>query len=142
MKYNIIILTAFLLLNCSFNSTRKNKEEDKIDAENITKQFYSILNKSDTRELYQLFGEKFFNITSKKQLEKMLYDISTECGSKVTNTKLKKWETFVSNGTDSRSEYVLLYIVQRNIKNTEEKITLEKENGNIKIVGYDVTLAK
>lgn len=61
---------------------------------------------------------------------------------KISNIQLTIWETFVSVGTSSKSQYVLSYRVERNIQNTQEKITLEKDVDSIKIVGYDVSLTK
>jgi hypothetical protein len=47
-------------------------------------------------------------------------------------------ETLVIKGTNPKSEYVLVYNVKRDIKNTQEKFTLHKEGDSIKIVGYDI----
>lgn len=72
----------------------------------------------------------------------MIDDINTECGDKISNIQLTMWETFVSVGTNPKSQYVLSYRIERNIQNTQEKFTLEKNNDSIKIVGYDVSLTK
>ncbi|MGE8434817.1 hypothetical protein [Chryseobacterium joostei] len=68
--------------------------------------------------------------------------INAKCGAQILDTQLTIWETFVSVGTQPKSQYVLSYKVKRNIQNTQEKITLEKNNDSIKIVGYDVSLAE
>ncbi len=142
MKMYTLILIPLLFIGCNFNKTYRNREEDKQEAEKITEKFYSLIKNNNRKEALKLFGEKFFKLTRKDQLNKMLNEINSSCGSKISDTKLTTWETFVSIGTNPKSEYVLLYKVNRNIKNTQEKITLEKNNDSIKIVGYDVSLAE
>lgn len=140
-KYTLILIPLFFI-GCNFNKTYRNREEDKQEAEKITEKFYSLIKNNKRKEALKLFGEKFFKLTRKDQLNEMLNEINSSCGSKISDTKLITWETFVSIGTNPKSEYVLLYKVNRNIKNTQEKITLEKNNDSIKIVGYDVSLAE
>jgi len=142
MKKYILILITLLFISCNFNKTYRNREEDKQDAEKITEKFYSLLKKDNREEAFKLFGDKFFKITNKEQLNKMLNDIKTSCGDQILHTQLATWETLVSKGTSPQSEYVLIYKVNRNIKNTQEKITLQKNNDSIKIVGYDVNLTQ
>lgn len=141
-KYLLFFLVLLLITGCEFNKTYRNREQDKRDAEKITNQFYSLLKENKESQVYELFGDKFFKLTPKEQLTKMLNEINAECGNKILSIKLEKWESFVSTGTNNKSEYVLLYRIHRNLKNTEEKITLEKAKNNIKIVGYDVSLVK
>lgn len=141
-RYLLFFLTLFLLTSCDFNKTYRNRAQDKLDAEKTTNHFYSLLKENKESQVYELFGDKFFRITPKEQLAKMLKDIGNKCGNKIFNITLEKSESFVSIGTNPKAEYVLLYKIQRNLKNTEEKITLEKVNDSIKIVGYDVSLSK
>lgn len=140
MKKYILILIASILVSCNFNKIYQNREEDKKDAEKIANKFYSLIQQNNRQEAFKLFGEKFFTITSKGQLNQMIDNINMSCGSNMKTTELISWETFVSIGTNTKSEYVLLYKIHRNIKNTQEKITLQKDNDTIKIVGYNVDL--
>lgn len=147
MKKYILILIALMVISCNFNKTYRNREEDKQEAEKITEKFYDLIKKNERQEVFKLFGKKFFNveqgkITNKEQLGQMLDDINAECGDKISSNQLTIWETFVSVGTNPKSQYVLLYKVKRNIQNTQEKFTLEKNLDSIKIVGYDVSLTK
>ncbi|ASK30716.1 hypothetical protein CEY12_11575 [Chryseobacterium sp. T16E-39] len=142
MNKYILLLIAFFFVSCNFNKTYHNREEDKQDAEKITERFYYLIKNDDRQEAFKLIGSKFFETTNKKQLNQMIDDINAECGDKISNTKLTIWETFVSVGTNPKSQYVLSYKVKRNIQNTREKITLEKDDDSIKIVGYDVNLTK
>ncbi|WP_213280347.1 hypothetical protein [Chryseobacterium indologenes] len=138
MKKYILILISLFLISCNFNKTYRNREEDKQYAGKITEKFYSLLKKDNREEAFKLFGNKFFKITNKEQLKQMLDMINKDCGNSIDTIELTTWETFVSVGTNPKSDYVLLYKVNRNIKNTQEKITLQKNNDSIKIVGYDV----
>ncbi|AZA77615.1 hypothetical protein EG347_08850 [Chryseobacterium sp. G0186] len=142
MKKLLFLLISFLFISCNFNQTYHNREEDKKDAEKITGKFYSLLKKNNREEAFKLIDNKFFETTNKKQLNQMIDDINAECGDKISDTQLKIWETSVSVGTNSKSQYILLYRVERNIQNTQEKFTLEKDDDSIKIVGYDVSLAQ
>ncbi|WP_312902856.1 hypothetical protein [Chryseobacterium taichungense] len=142
MKKCILILVVLFLTSCNFNKTYHNREEDKKEAEKITGKFYALIKENNTQEAFKLIGNKFFETTNKKQLNQMIDDINAECGDKISNTQLTIWETFVSVGTNPKSQYVLSYKVERNIQNTQEKFTLEKEDDSIKIVGYDVHFTK
>lgn len=147
MKKYILILVVLFLTSCNFNKTYRNREEDKKDAEKITKNYYQLIKGSSRQKAFKLFGEKFFDkkygkINNKEQLNQMIDDINAECGDKISNIQLTIWETFVSVGTNPKSQYVLSYKVERNIQNTQEKFTLEKNNDSIKIVGYDVHFTK
>lgn len=139
MKNYILILMSLFLISCNFNKYYKNRDADKQDAEKVTENFYSLIT-NNREQAFLLFGNKFFQVTSKEQLNQIFNDININCGNSL-NIQLLKWETLVSVGTNPKSEYVLLYKVKRNIKNTQEKITLEKDKNIIKIVGYDVNLS-
>lgn len=142
MKKYILILVSFLFIACNFNETYHNREEDKKDAEKITEKFYDFIQKNNREEAFKLIGNKFFKTTNKRQLNQMIDDINAECGAQISDTQLTIWETFVSVGTNPKSQYVLSYRIERNIQNTQEKFTLEKNNDSIKIVGYDVHFTK
>ena len=61
-------------------------------------------------------------------------------GGNFTNYQLSSWNTLIVKGTDSKSEYSLIYEVKRPLINTEEIFSLEKEKDKIKIVGYKINL--
>lgn len=142
MKKYILILIALTIVSCNFNKTYHNREEDKKDAEKITEKFYTLIKENNRQKAFKLIGNKFFETTDKNQLNQMIDDINAECGDKISDTQLTIWETVVSVGTNPKSQYVLSYRVERNIQNTQEKFTLEKDDDSIKIVGYDVHLTK
>ncbi|KQT23916.1 hypothetical protein ASG22_07775 [Chryseobacterium sp. Leaf405] len=89
-------------------------------------------------KIYELFSDKFFEITSKEKLLEIFTISQNETGP-IQEYNLVKWETFVSKGTNPRSEYLLVYDVKRGLGKTQETFSLQKEkNGDIKIVGYHV----
>jgi len=59
---------------------------------------------------------------------------------KIKDDSLSNWRTFVSKGTNPISEYELTNLVKRDSGQTQEVITLQKENDTIKIVGYRIDL--
>ncbi|AZB26285.1 hypothetical protein EG339_17660 [Chryseobacterium bernardetii] len=108
MKKYTLILIPLLFIGCNFNKTYRNREEDKQEAEKITEKFYSLIKNNNRKEALKLFGEKFFKLTRKDQLNKMLNEINSSCGSKISDTKLTTWETFVSIGTNPKSECIII----------------------------------
>ncbi|ROI00681.1 hypothetical protein [Chryseobacterium daecheongense] len=137
-KLYLLLFIAFLLISCSFNQTFSNRESDKIDAEKISDKFYWELMYGPNREkTYELFSDKFFEVTNKDKLNDILTVSQNELGPIEEHT-LVKWETLVVKGTNPKSEYILVYNVKRSISNTEETLSMQKENGVIKIVGYRV----
>ncbi|UKB83205.1 hypothetical protein LF887_19650 [Chryseobacterium sp. MEBOG06] len=138
MKNFYLFMISLLLMSCSFNQTFKDRESDKDDGEQIPKKFYWELKYGNNQEnIYKLFGEKFFEVTDKEKLAKLL-DITNKIGS-VQEYNLVKWETMIVKGSNARSQYFFMYDVKRGTKKTEESFTLEKnKEGDIKIVGYRI----
>lgn len=138
MKYISIFFLLFFS-NCTFNTSRENREEDKKEAEKVTQKFFTLIKENNKQALYNLFSDKFFNVTSNDQLNQML-DIADKEGGKIKKITLSHWETNVVKGTDPKSEYYLAYYNIRDKMNTEEIFSLQKENNDIKIVGYKINL--
>lgn len=73
MKNIYLLLVSFLLMSCSFNQSYKDRESDKIDGEKIPKKFYWELRYGkNPDDIYKLFGEKFFEVTDKEKLVKLI----------------------------------------------------------------------
>ncbi|GAA5096415.1 hypothetical protein GCM10023210_30150 [Chryseobacterium ginsengisoli] len=139
MKSIIYLLFSFLLISCSFNQIYKDQESDKKDGEQITQKFYwEILHGSIQDNIYNLFSEKFFEVTDKEKLNELLS--TTNNIGPIQDFYLVKWETLVVKGSDARSQYLFTYDVKRGTETTHETFSMEKdENGDIKIVGYNVS---
>ncbi|WP_129038158.1 hypothetical protein [Chryseobacterium sp. CH21] len=138
MKNIYLLLLSFFLMSCSFNQFYKDRESDKADGEKIPIKFYWELRYGNNPDdIYKLFGEKFFEVTDKEKLVKLMNTVN-EIGP-VDEYNLAKWETMVVKGNNARSQYFFMYNVKRGTKKTEESFTLEKnKDGDIKIVGYRV----
>lgn len=126
MRKYILIFLALLLINCS------SKEPDRKEAEKITQKFYTLLKENNRDEIFKLCGDELFKIASKEQVNQMFDTSSSQFGN-VKNDSLIYEQTNIIKGVN---EYVLIYNVSRDIKNTQEKFTLHKEGNSIKIVGY------
>ncbi|KXH85674.1 hypothetical protein [Chryseobacterium kwangjuense] len=139
MKHLYLILISFLLISCSYNQTFSNREEDKKDAEQISRKLYWELKYGGNLDtIYNLFGEKFFEVTDKNKLLQIINATQNDIG-RVEEYDLVKWETLIVKGSNPRSEYVLVYDVKRGTAKTEETLSMQKDkNGDIKIVGYRV----
>ncbi|AZA48642.1 hypothetical protein EG346_10815 [Chryseobacterium carnipullorum] len=139
MKKIYLILISFLLISCSFNQTFSNREEDKKDAEEISQKFFWELKYGGNLDtIYNLFGDKFFEVTDKEKLLQIINTTQNDIG-RVEEYDLVKWETLIIKGSNAKSEYLLVYNVKRGMAKTEETFSMEKDkNGDIKIVGYRV----
>ena len=140
MKHLYLILISFLLISCSFNQTFSNREEDKKDAEEISQKFFWELKYGGNMDtIYNLFGDKFFEVTDKDKLLQIINTSQNDIG-RVEEYNLVKWETLIVKGSNSKSEYLLVYDVKRGTTaKTEETFSMQKDkNGDIKIVGYRV----
>lgn len=138
MKTFSIIFSLIFLLSCNLNTTYSNRESDKREAEQITNKLYHYLEMQELEKAESLFSEQFFEVTDRETLNKIFAKTLEECGN-LTNFTLEEWTTFIVKGTDSKSEYVLIYKVTREKKNTTERIGMIKEKDEtIKIVSYHV----
>lgn len=138
VKKSIIVFICLTLSN-SCNYTSKNNIKDKKEAEFVTDKFYILLRSHNTKEASKLFGKKFFKVTSQNDLNNMFTQSYQTCGE-IKKDSLIKWGTTVIKGTNSYSGYDFTYKVKRNLKNTREIISLQKEGDSIKIVGYSINL--
>lgn len=130
-KYILIFLTLFLI-NCG------SKEQDIKVAEKITQKFYTLLKENNREEIFKLCGDELFKVASKEQVNQM-FDTSFSQFGNIKNDSLIYQQTNIIKGARSKNEYILIYNVTRDIKNTQEKFTLHKDNDSIKIVGYFIS---
>ena len=138
MKYSYLFFIILTLISCNYNSTYSNRESDKNEAEKIPKKFYwEIQYGNSEEETFKLFSEKFFEVTDKNKLREIIALSNSQFGA-IKEYNLGNWETFVVKGSNPKSEYVLIYDVIRENTKTQEKFSMVKENGVIKIVGYNV----
>jgi len=138
MKKILLFVTLTLLVSCSFNQTFSNRESDRDDAEKISKKFYwELLQGTNKNKIYELFSDKFFEVTNKDQLDKLISNSQQEYGV-IKEYNLEHWETLVVKGSNSKSEYLLTYNVTRETGTTKETFSMLKEDEHIKIVGYHI----
>lgn len=71
------------------------------------------------------------------KVEKMLQSLTEKLGT-IDNIQLDHWETQVTTGTNPNSNYALYFVVNRSKYLSKETFSLMKENGEIKINGYNV----
>ena len=140
MKPRIIFLFVIFsfLTSCNFNQFYKDRESDKADGEKIPQKFYwEVRYGGNQDDIFKLFGEKFFNATSKEKLAELLHTV--EQIGPVQEYNLSHWETMVVKGSNPKSEYLFEYNVKRGTETTKETFSLQKDkSGDIKIVGYRV----
>ncbi|MBD3581932.1 hypothetical protein [Flavobacterium selenitireducens] len=133
----IIVFFLSFLVSCQFNSTNSNREQDKVEAEAVSENFFKVLSTKDYAKTLPFFSENFFAVATKDELLKFYARNDSILGD-MQERKLREWNTTVVSGTNPRSEYVLVYDIKRTNYMSEEIVTLEKEQETIKILGYRV----
>lgn len=140
-KLSVIVLVAFSLTmaGCTFNATSINQSEDKEAAEEIANEFYGYMSENKHEEAYKLFSHRFLAVTPKDSLL-MMFKRTKEILGDFKGNELQSWESKEVSGTDSRTEYVLVYDIKYSKHKAIETISLLKEGdeGDIKILGYNV----
>lgn len=138
MKQFYLFTILLTLVSCNFNKTYSNRESDKEDAEKVSKKFYwEVVYGSNEDEIFKLFSDSFFEVTDKDKLRELILFSNNTFGT-IEEQNLVKAETFIVTGTNPKSEYVLYYEVTRANGKTQEKFSMIKEDGIVKIVGYNI----
>jgi hypothetical protein len=128
-----------MIIGCNFNAnvSYENEEKEKEDAQSVIALFYMYSNKNDMVNIVNLFSDSFFKITNKQELRDFLSYKQMKLGE-FKDYSLKDWKTNRVKGTNPKTEYLLIYDVKYSSYNAIETISLIKEDGKIKIFGYDV----
>ncbi|WP_447635421.1 DUF4019 domain-containing protein [Flavobacterium microcysteis] len=132
-----IIAILPLFTSCTINGTNQNEESEKIEAEKTAEQLYDYISKKDFLSTEKLFSEKFYAVSSKENLHDILEKTNKVLGN-YERRELLDWKTSRTIGTNPKSEYLLIYEVKYQKFKAKETITLLKEDGIIKIIGYHV----
>lgn len=135
----LIVFACVFLFSCNINATYENRESDKNEGEKITFAFYDLVQQREFEKTYSLFTDRFFTITDTSKLATLYIQIDSTCGS-IKDYTLSEWKTTIVKGSNPVSEYVYLYDVNREKCKTRETISLKKENGNVRIMSYDVQM--
>ncbi|OYQ50370.1 hypothetical protein CHU92_00125 [Flavobacterium cyanobacteriorum] len=137
MKKGVLLVIIFLLSGCNLNATFTNEEHEKNEAEKVVNNFYALLYLKDYKITDKLFSNHFFEKVNKDQFQRILENNQEKLGDILSNN-LIDWKTFRVEGTNAKSEYVLIYEVVYTKFKTIEKIEMVKEENVIKIIGYHV----
>lgn len=136
MKNYIFFGILILFISCNFNTVYNNRESDLKDAEEVANELFNNLESGNYKDAIKLFGGKFFEHSSESELTSLFDSIKTL--GELRNRKLIEWKTFVVEGTNAKSEYYLRYNSVYPNHQTDETLSLEKENDKIKIYGFQV----
>ncbi len=135
--YIFICIIFFSLSSCNFNNHYTNRPLDKEQVESVTTKFYYLLRDKKYKETHSLFSPRFLEVTDTSKINKIFQASDEELGE-IKDQILETCETNVVEGSNPISEYLLVYDVKRTKFNSKETIHLEKENGVIKILSYNV----
>jgi hypothetical protein len=139
MKYITFLFLVLSISSCTYNvnAISKNNIEDKEDAEKITNALYESIQNEDLEKAHVYFSKRFLEVTNKDELDSIIIKTNNQLG-KIIKVELMEWKTEVKKGTSPVSDYALTYKIGREKYESEELIILQKENGEIKILGYRV----
>lgn len=137
---NFVFVFILILFSCKkeLNFTLHNSDSDKREAEKVTAAFYDnhLLNRMDQNT--RLFSDAFYKEITKEELVNFLHDMDAKLG-KVKGKELDSWETKVVSGTSAKSEYLLVYKVEREKYPSVESFYMVKDdNDSIKILYYNL----
>ena len=131
-----LLFWGFFCSSCYFTSQRHNSYGDKKDGEKTVGTYFSnmILEKEELNKI--LFSKEFLNETNFETFLKNQQYIEQKLG-KMLGKELESWETSVVSGTQSKSEYLFVFKVEREKHNSKETFYLIKDkNDSIKIRNY------
>lgn len=138
MKYICLFSIVLTLVSCNFNKTYSNRQSDIEEAKKISDKYYwEVKYGSNEDEIFKLFSDAFFEATDKDKLREIIHVTNTKIG-KIEGQDLIKAESFIVEGSNPKSEYVIFYNVTRTDGKTQEKISMRKEDGIVKIIGYNI----
>ncbi|TRW23074.1 hypothetical protein FMM05_15380 [Flavobacterium zepuense] len=137
MKNLLGLLSILLIVSCQFNGTNYNEESAKAEGQAVTDVLYDDIYKKDFTHAETLFSDQFLKITPKEELQKMFNTLSEKLGA-YKSSRLVNWQTTNTVGTNASSTYVFDFEVDYDKYKANEKVTLTKENGVVKILGYHV----
>ena len=136
-KIYILLFISLFLLSCNYNSYYTDREIDREEAERVTVKFFYLLRDSKHKETHSLFSKRFLKVTNTSKVDEIFNTSDTKLG-KIENHTLETWHTNIVEGSNPKSEYLLVYNVKRSKFDSKETFRLEKENDTIKILGYNV----
>lgn len=146
MKIKLALATLFLsmLISCNFSykSDFSNRIEEKIEAEELIKQFYD-LQKSGKNEKVMQFFEDTLSVKNKEKILNSFNENKKQFGYLQEYT-LEKYESRVIQVMmNSSSEYHFTYFNRYERAQTRETIDLiKKDGGKITIAEYKITRLK
>ncbi|HRB70957.1 MAG: hypothetical protein E2604_02210 [Flavobacterium sp.] len=140
MKNSIVILLlGSFLSSCNFNANvkKENDVQDKEEAESTAGLFYLYMTNKTYDSIPKLMSNEFYKLVSEAELKTYLINKERKLGE-FKDFTLKDWKTTRTSGTNSKTEYLLIYDVTYSNAHAEESISLVKENEKVKIFGYNV----
>src|SRR5690554_1687477 len=136
MKNYIFFSILILFTSCNINTVYNNRESDLQDAEEVANELFKNIESGNYENASAMFGSKFFEYSSEKELSNLFDSIKTL--GVVKNRKLIEWKTVVVKGPKAKSEYFLRYNSVYSEHQADETLSMEKENDKIKIYGFQV----
>ena len=112
-----LISLIFIFVGCHFNSSYVDRQEDKNEAEGVTSDFYTYLQRNDFKNSLQLMSSKFFEKSTEEQNIEFMNETNDKLGA-VKYARIKEWHSLRVEGTDPKTQYVFIYDVERDKYNS------------------------
>lgn len=133
------LLFSLSVLSCNFNANVnfENEEKEKENAESTAALMYLELSKKNYDKVTSLFSDSFFKTDSRENFIKVLSNKTEKLGD-FQDYKLIEWKTSRTQGTNTNTQYLLVYEVKYSKFKATESLSMLKEGEAIKIIGYHV----
>jgi len=143
-KFTILFLGVLVLSSCNFSANVNFKDEkvEKDNAESTAALFYSAIGGKKIENTLGLFSDSIYkNQAEREKLKLFLVHKEKKLGD-FKDYSLKEWKTARAIGTDSKTQYLLVYDVKYTSAETTETMILVNEKGKVKIWRYNVDLVR
>jgi hypothetical protein len=144
LKFIALFLGILFLSSCNFSANVNFKDEkvEKDNAESTATLFYSAVRDSKIDAALELFRDSIYKKSGEKEKLKLFLIQKEEKLKNFKDYSLKEWKTSRAIGTDSKSQYLLVYNVKYDNCETTETMILVNEKGKVKIWNYNVDLVE
>lgn len=136
MKLYTLLLILLTIVSCTY--TRQNQERDRKEAEVVANEYFQNILVGQEDKNISLYSTEFLKAVPKEKIKEQNTFIKEKFGT-LQSFELTQWETFIAEGSQNKSEYLLVYKTEYERYPATETLKLEKdEKGKIKIVYYNI----
>lgn len=137
--HGVLMIFLFKLSSCTISTTRLDNEQDKANAEKITREFYDQLKSGDYEKTLYFYSDAFKKKIDTNQLFSFYKHYQDKTGV-IKNLQVFKCNAKEIDSAGKKIRYfTIIYQVDRSIKRTKESFLLKALGDELpKINRYDI----